>query len=55
LRAWRKIVTRFSGNGNYALFMVVPILRMAAARSTEISAVVFDKFDHRANFHRGES
>ena len=50
LRTGRKIVTRFSGNGDYALFMP-----MAATRSIKIPPVVLDRFDDRANFHRGES
>jgi hypothetical protein len=55
LRAGGKIVTRFSGNGNYALFTVVSKLPMAAARSIQIPSIVLDKFDDRANFHRRES
>jgi hypothetical protein len=52
LRAGRKIVARFSGDGDYALFVIVPILPMAATRSIEIPAVILHEFDHVADFHR---
>jgi len=45
LCAWRKIVVGLSGNGDYALFLIVSILPVAAARSIEIPAILLDELN----------
>jgi len=51
LRTGRKIVTRFSGNSDHALFLIVFVLPMTATGSIEILTIAFDYFDHRPDFH----
>jgi hypothetical protein len=51
LRAWRKIVVGLTGNGDYAFFLIVSILPVAAACSIEVPAILLDELYDSVHLH----
>jgi hypothetical protein len=51
LRAWRKIVVGLTGNGDYAFFLIVSILPVAAACSIEVPPSFSTSFMIACTFH----